>query len=97
VPCIEGESMVLMCDEAKIEVATGSACSAHDLSPSHVLIAINEPLEDIHGSLRFSMGRSTTKKELEYVLLVFPHLVKQLTDATALTTKHYEKTRNSFV
>lgn len=97
VPSIEGESMALMCDAAKIEVATGSSCSSHDLSPSHVLIAIKESPEDIHGSLRFSMGRSTTKAELEYVLKVFPHIVEQLRAVTALTTKHYERKRNSIV
>jgi cysteine desulfurase len=97
VPAIEGESMVLMCDASKIEVATGSACSSYDLSPSHVLRAIDVSSDDVHGSLRFSMGRSTTKKQLEYVLHVFPHIVQQLRNATALTTQHYERTRKTIV
>ncbi len=89
VPGIEGESMVLMLDEQGIEVATGSACSAHDLKPSHVMSAIGQPSELIHGSLRFSMGRETTEEELEYVLRVFPSIVRRLTEISALTTTHY--------
>ncbi len=40
IPFIEGESILLMLDRLGIEASTGSACSAYDLKPSHVLLAI---------------------------------------------------------
>lgn len=64
----EGESLLLMLDEAGICCSTGSACSAQDLNPSHVLLAIGTPLELAHCSLRFSLGRFTTKQEIDYTL-----------------------------
>lgn len=65
-PYIEGESLVLMLDTYGICASTGSACSAHDLLPSHVLRAIGQSLEVIHGSLRFTLGRDTTLEDLTY-------------------------------
>jgi cysteine desulfurase len=87
IPYIEGESMLLMLDELGIEASTGSACSARDLKPSHVLLAIGQPDELAHGSIRFSLGRGTTKKQLDYLLKVFPPIVKRLTAISALTRK----------
>ncbi len=85
IPNVEGESMLLMLDELGIEASTGSACSARDLKPSHVLLAIGQPDELAHGSIRFSLGRNTTKKDLDYLLEVFPPIVKRLTAISALT------------
>lgn len=79
VPCIEGESMLMMLDNYGICVSTGSACSATDLRPSYVLTAIGQAPELIHGSLRISMGRFTTKKEIDYFLEIFPKVVDTLT------------------
>jgi cysteine desulfurase len=91
VPNIEGESMVLMLDAVGVEVATGSACSAQDLKPSHVLSAIGQDENIIHGSIRFSMGRHTTKEHIDYVLSVFPPIVERLLGASAITTSYYER------
>lgn len=74
----EGESLLLMLDSHGICASTGSACSANDLHPSHVLVNIGLPLELVHGSLRFSLGRYTTKEELEKVLEVLPDVVKRI-------------------
>ena len=84
-PYVEGESMLLMLDKHSIEASTGSACSAYDLQPSHVLLAIGQTPELAHGSIRFSLGRHTTKEELDYVLSVFPGIVERLTQLSALT------------
>ena len=84
-PYVEGESMLLMLDKHSIEASTGSACSAYDLQPSHVLLAIGQTPELAHGSIRFSLGRHTTKEELDYVLSVFPGVVERLTQLSSLT------------
>jgi cysteine desulfurase len=82
---IEGESMVLLLDEKGVEVSTGSACSTQDLQPSHVLVAIGQDDDLVHGSLRFSFGRDNSKKDLDYVLSVFPTIVEKLEKISALT------------
>jgi cysteine desulfurase len=74
----EGESLLLMLDSYGISASTGSACSANDLHPSHVLVNLGLPLELVHGSLRFSLGRYTTKEELKYVLKVLPEVVNKI-------------------
>lgn len=74
----EGESLLLMLDSYGICVSTGSACSSNDLHPSHVLVNLGLPLELVHGSLRFSLGRYTTKEELKYVLKILPDVVNKI-------------------
>ena len=86
IPHVEGESISLMLDQYGIEVSTGSACSAYDLKPSHVLSAIGQNPDVIHGSIRFSLGKYTTRKELDYVLLIFPGIITRLTSISAITT-----------
>jgi cysteine desulfurase len=63
IPDIEGESVVLMLDSLGIAVATGSACSSKDLKVSHVLQAINQEPLLMHGSLRITLGETTTKTQ----------------------------------
>ena len=84
-PYVEGEAMLLILDRHSVEASTGSACSAYDLQPSHVLLAIGQTPELAHGSIRFSLGRHTTKEELDYVLSVFPGVVERLTQLSSLT------------
>lgn len=91
IPFVEGESMLLRLDAAGISVSTGSACSAFDLRPSHVLLAIGQNPELVHGSIRFSLGRHTTKEELAYVLEVFPKIVSELLSMSALTLQKHGK------
>lgn len=75
---IEGESLVLSLDEKGIAASTGSACSSKKLQPSHVLLALGLNEVEAHGSLRLTLGRSTTDKEIEYVLEVLPPVVEKL-------------------
>ncbi|MDQ5893351.1 MAG: cysteine desulfurase [Patescibacteria group bacterium] len=91
IPHIEGESILLMLDKFGIEASTGSACSAYDLRPSHVLMAIGQTPEFAHGSIRFSLGRGTTKVDIDYVLKIFPPIAQRLSAISALTVKTHEK------
>ncbi|OGY41218.1 MAG: hypothetical protein A2Y82_02185, partial [Candidatus Buchananbacteria bacterium RBG_13_36_9] len=74
----EGESMLLMLDLEGIAVSTGSACASGSLEPSHVLRAMGIPAEDCHASLRFTLGKFTTEKEIDRVLTVLPKIVERL-------------------
>ena len=75
---IEGESLVVRLDLKGIAVSTGSACSSAKLEPSHVLLAIGLKPQQAHSSLRVSLGRLTTEKEIDYFIKVFPDIVKNL-------------------
>jgi len=75
---IEGESLVLLLDSRGIEASTGSACSSKSLEPSHVLLAIGLKPEDAHGSLRITLGKDNTEKDVDYLLKVLPEIVSEL-------------------
>lgn len=75
---VEGEAMLLLLSDKGIAASSGSACTSGILEPSHVLTAMGVPAEVAHGSLRFSLGKDTTEKEIDYVLNVMPKIVAQL-------------------
>lgn len=75
---IEGESIVLYLNFAGIAVSTGSACSSNKLAASHVLLALGLKHEDAHGSLRVSLGRWTTEREINYFVKKLAEVVKKL-------------------
>ena len=75
---IEGESLILHLDDKGIAASTGSACSTKSLKPSHVLTAIGLSPVDAHGSLRLTLGKDNTEKEIDYVLGVLPGIVADL-------------------
>ena len=81
---IEGESMLLSLDMEGIAASTGSACSSGSLEPSHVMLAIGKSHEEAHGSIRFSLGRLTTEKEIDYVIATFPPIVRRLRDMSPI-------------
>lgn len=75
---IEGESLILLLNEEGIYVSTGSACTSASLEPSHVIVALGLPHELGHSSVRFTLGRETTKDDIDYVLLKLLPLVERL-------------------
>ena len=75
---VEGESIVIQLDLLGIAASTGSACSSAKLEPSHILMAIGLKHEQAHGSLRLTLGRWTTEKEIDYLLRVLPGIIKNL-------------------
>jgi len=81
---IEGEALVLKLDQRGIAASTGSACTSSELTPSHVLLALGLPEDLAHGSLRMTLGRKTTKKDLNYVLKILPKTVAELRKISAL-------------
>lgn len=74
----EGESILLLLDHKGIEVSTGSACSSNTLEPSHVLRALGLVQEDTHGSIRISIGKETTKEDIDYTIDSIKEVVEQL-------------------
>lgn len=72
----EGEAVMLYLDAKNIATATGSACTTESADPSHVLKAIGLTDTEAKSSLRITLGKSTTKQQLDYVLKVLPEVVK---------------------
>jgi cysteine desulfurase len=77
-PGAEGEGLVLYLDKVGIQASTGSACSSGDLDPSHVLLAIGRTPELANSSLRLTLGRSTDRAALDYLIEQLPPIVKRL-------------------
>ena len=67
-PGCEGDSLLMLLDARGIECSTGSACSAGVARPSHVLLAMTGDTERAKGSLRFSLGHSSTRADVDAVL-----------------------------
>jgi len=75
---VEGEAILLLLNEYGVAASTGSACTAGDLNPSHVLTAMGFKPEESHGSLRFSLGKGTTEEEIDYVIKILPEVVGKI-------------------
>lgn len=84
---IEGESILLMLDYYGIAVSTGSACSSKSLEPSHVLTALGVPVENIHGSVRFTVGDFTTKEDIDYVVENLANVVARLREISSINAE----------
>lgn len=80
--CIEGESMIGAIKD--VAVSSGSACTSASLEPSYVLRALGVDEELAHTSIRFGIGRFTTKEELEYVVAIVKKAVHKLRELSPL-------------
>ncbi|NLO64877.1 MAG: cysteine desulfurase NifS [Clostridiales bacterium] len=92
---IEGEAILMSLDLKGIAVSSGSACSSGSLEPSHVLLALGVKEELAHSSIRFSLGRDTTKEEIEYTINTLKEIVDRLRGMSPLF--NIEKRTGSYV
>ncbi|ETT26150.1 cysteine desulfurase [Rhodococcus aetherivorans] len=74
-PGCEGDSLLMLLDAAGIECSTGSACTAGVARPSHVLVAMGADPRTARGSLRFSLGHTSTRADVEAVVAALPQVV----------------------
>lgn len=78
--CVEGESVLLLLDQAGICASSGSACTSGSLEPSHVLLALGLEPDIANASVRFSLGHTTTEADVDYVLAALPEMIARLRD-----------------
>jgi cysteine desulfurase len=76
-PGCEGDSLLMLLDAQGIECSTGSACTAGVAQPSHVLLAMGSDEAAARGSLRFSLGHTTTAADVERVTAVIGQVVER--------------------
>ena len=90
---IEGELILLHLSDYGICASSGSACTSGSLEPSHVLKAMGVPFTALHGSIRFSLSKYTTEKEIDYVTEVLPPIIDKLTAISPFQTELEELRR----
>jgi cysteine desulfurase len=77
----EGDSLLMLLDAKGIECSTGSACTAGVAQPSHVLIAMGADPAIARGSLRLSLGHTSTEADVDAALAVLPAAVQRARQA----------------
>ena len=77
----EGDSLLMLLDAKGIECSTGSACTAGVAQPSHVLLAMGADPASARGSLRLSLGHTSTEADVDAALAVLPAAVERARQA----------------
>ncbi|MFC4906130.1 cysteine desulfurase family protein [Actinomadura gamaensis] len=76
-PGCEGDALLMLLDARGIACSTGSACSAGVAQPSHVLLAMGATAERARGSLRFSLGHTSTDADVDALAEALPSVVER--------------------
>ncbi|CAN5729536.1 cysteine desulfurase family protein [soil metagenome] len=76
-PGCEGDALLMLLDARGVECSTGSACSAGVSQPSHVLMAMGASVDRARGSLRFSLGHTSTAADVEQLLSAIGTVVER--------------------
>ena len=85
---VEGESLIMAIKE--VAVSSGSACTSASLEPSYVLRALGRSDELAHSSIRFTVGRFTTRDEIDYTIDLLQRKVARLREMSPLWELHNE-------
>jgi len=75
---VEAESLLMLLDAAGVYASAGSACASGAVDPSHVLTAMGMSRLQAAGSLRLSLGRTTSEADVELALATIPPAVARL-------------------
>jgi cysteine desulfurase len=73
----EAEALLMALDLEGVAVSTGAACAAGGVEPSHVLRAMGFPPERVQSSLRLSLGRSTTREDVDHAAEVIAAVLRR--------------------
>ncbi len=82
---IEGEAMLLNLDMESIYASTGSACTSKSLEPSRVLTSCGVKHEEAHGSIQITLGRFSTREDVDALAERLPDIVHNLRQMSPLT------------
>ncbi len=92
---VEGESMLLNLDMNGVSVSSSSPCTSKSLLPSHVLLACEIPTEEAQSAVQFTLGRSNTEMEIDYVLEILPGIIKKLRAMSPFSQTNLEEMRST--
>jgi cysteine desulfurase len=85
---VEGESLIMALKD--LAVSSGSACTSASLEPSYVLRALGREDELAHSSIRFTLGRFTTKADIEYAIPLIRSKIGKLRELSPLWDMYKE-------
>lgn len=85
---VEGESLIMAIKD--LAVSSGSACTSASLEPSYVLRALGRSDELAHSSIRFTMGRFTNEKDIDYAIELVKQKIEKLRELSPLWEMHQE-------
>jgi cysteine desulfurase len=83
---VEGESLIMAIKD--LAVSSGSACTSASLEPSYVLRALGRSDELAHSSIRFTIGRFTTEKDIDFAIELLKSKVGKLRELSPLWEMH---------
>jgi len=83
----DGAAVVMNLDLVGIACSTGSACTTGSTDPSHVLTALGYPEEEARGSIRLTLGRTTTETEIERAVELIPQTIANMRAAAAVVAR----------
>lgn len=86
IPGAEGDALLMLLDAAGVDCSTGSACTAGIPEPSHVLLAMGVDERTARSSLRFSLGRTSTKQDIQAVIDALPAAVERARRAGSVSS-----------
>jgi len=89
---VEGESLLLNMDLEGIAVSSGSACTSGSSEASHVILAMGKSPLVAQSAIRFSLGWTNTREDVDYVLEVVPPILERLRAISPLYQKASRKT-----
>lgn len=81
---IEGEAIMMMMDMHGVSISTGSACASQGLKPNYVLMAMGRNHEQSHSSMKFTLSRFNTFKEIDFTVEKLAEVVKELRSRSPL-------------
>ncbi len=79
----DGDALIRALDLAGVAVSTGSACTTGSTEPSHVLTALGYPDDEARGSLRITLGRTTTDADIEQAAQIIPAVIERMRAASS--------------
>jgi cysteine desulfurase len=82
-PGCEGDALLMLLDAKGIACSTGSACTAGVAEPSHVLLAMGADDSRSRGSLRFTLGHTSTQEDVDALVAAIPGAVDRARRATS--------------
>jgi cysteine desulfurase len=80
----QGEALVVSLDLEGFSASSGSACTSGNTDPSHVLLALGLDRDLAQGSLRLTLGRATTRADVDALLAALPPIVARLRAASGV-------------
>lgn len=84
---VEGEALIIALDLKGLAVSTGAACSSGALEPSHVLTAMGLSPDRARASIRFSLGKQNTQKDIDYAIELIPATIARLRELSPVYNK----------